>query len=439
MRRGSQHKLREQVSERHTDLSYTQTGNSVVRAGSYQRWLSISLFATALSNGQTALTLGEAVRQAVENHPALQASRFRVAAAEGTRLQSGLKPNPRLYLQSENTRLWGPSGFSYPRDTDNFNYLSQVFETSDKRQRRIDYASTQVRRLELERDVAALQIAGRVARAYWLAVTASELRDVLRQDLTRYDEVVAYHKNRVLQGAAAEIDLLRVTLERDRLSGTLRAAEQDAITALFAVSREMGLEMPVVLTLTDRLSLAAEVAPPAMADAVSNRPEVKLAHQGIAAAEANERLQRANASPDPEVLFGYKRTVGINTLIAGIQINVPFRNRNQGGIAAAQAEARSAEYTVSAAERQVRHEIESAYAELEARRRILTESIIPMRTKADEIARISTAAYREGGLDLLRVIDAERVRLEAAVAYFRALGDYQQSLTMFRIAQGQLP
>lgn len=411
----------------------------MLRAGSYQRSLVLLLLAAVASHGQTALTLAEAVRQAIDNHPALRASEFRVVSAEGARLQSGLRPNPRMYLQSENTRFWGPPGFYYPRDTDNFSYISQVFETAEKRQRRIDYASTHVRRLQLEREMAVLQVAWRVARAYWSAVAAAELRDLLNQDLARYDEVVAYHQNRVAQGAAAEIDLLRVTLERDRLSATFRDAERDATTAVIAVSREMGLEAPLLMTLADRLSLPAEVAPPAMDEAVSARPEVKLARLAIDAAHANERLQRANASPDPEVLFGYKRTVGINTLIAGIQINLPVRNRNQGAIAAAQAEARSAEYTVYAAERQVRHEIESAYTELEARRRILTESVIPMRMKADEIARISNAAYREGGLDLLRVLDAERVRLEAAIAYYRALGDYQQSLTMLRIAQGQLP
>jgi hypothetical protein len=39
--------------------------------------------------------------------------------------------------------------------------------------------------------------------------------------------------------------------------------------------------------------------------------------------------------PDPEFLAGYKRTGGFDTVIVGVQINLPFRNRNQGSIAAA--------------------------------------------------------------------------------------------------------
>jgi outer membrane protein, heavy metal efflux system len=62
-----------------------------------------------------------------------------------------------------------------------------------------------------------------------------------------------------------------------------------------------------------------------------------------------------------------------------------------------------------------------------------------MRDRADEIARIARAAYREGGTDLLRVIDAERSRIEAQVAYFRAMGEYQQRVTALQFALGEVP
>ena len=40
----------------------------------------------------------------------------------------------------------------------------------------------------------------------------------------------------------------------------------------------------------------------------------------------------------------------------------------------------------------------------------------PLRDQAVEISDISRAAYNEGGLDLVRLLDAERVRVEAEVS-----------------------
>ena len=60
----------------------------------------------------------------------------------------------------------------------------------------------------------------------------------------------------------------------------------------------------------------------------TTRPDSAAYEQGICQAGANVDLQKANARPDQEVLGGYKRRAGFNTLIVGVQINLPFRNRN---------------------------------------------------------------------------------------------------------------
>ena len=93
---------------------------------------------------QAPLTLQEAVATALRQHPVLQASEQRIRVAEGFRRQAGLMLNPRLILQSENTRPYGP--FVWLRDTDNFAYLQQTFETGGKRDRRVELASAGQRR-----------------------------------------------------------------------------------------------------------------------------------------------------------------------------------------------------------------------------------------------------------------------------------------------------
>ena len=75
----------------------------------------------------------------------------------------------------------------------------------------------------------------------------------------------------------------------------------------------------------------------------------------------------------------------------------------------------------------------------ENRQKLLSETLRPMRDRADEVYKIADAAYREGGSDILRLLDAERTRLEAQLAYTRMLSDLQQSAVAVAAAQGNLP
>ena len=62
-----------------------------------------------------------------------------------------------------------------------------------------------------------------------------------------------------------------------------------------------------------------------------------------------------------------------------------------------------------------------------------------MRDRADEVYKIADAAYREGGSDILRLLDAERTKIETQLAYSRTLFELQQSAVAVATAQGNLP
>jgi outer membrane protein, heavy metal efflux system len=394
------------------------------------------VIATAMLHAQTGLSLADAIRHAQSNHPLVIAAAERVRAAEGQRVQAALRPNPRLTLQSENTRFWGNPGFSYPRDTDNFAYLTQIFEVAGKRPRRVELAEAQTRTAEADRQLTAREIAARVSLAYWNAAAAQALRNLLGQHLETFNRIVEYHRNRVAQGAMAEVDLMRVLLERDRIAVTVTTAEQTANQALISLFREMGRADFAPVPLTDALTGLRDVAQPDLQTVLNQRVELTAARSHIEQARANLLLQQSLWKPDPEVMFGYKRASGFNTLIGAVQLNLPFQNRNQGSVATAGAQMRVAEAELARVEASIRAEVESAWTAYVARRRLLTETLSPMRDRADEIARIALAAYEEGGVDLLRLLDAERARLDALTLYFQALSDYQQSVTQLQIVTG---
>jgi outer membrane protein TolC len=167
------------------------------------------------------------------------------------------------------------------------------------------------------------------------------------------------------------------------------------------------------------------------------RAEVALAAQQTEEARANLRLQQANAKVDPEASFGLKRTNGFNTLYASVQVPLPVRNRNEGQIEAATAEIRAAQSQVDIERALVRAQVELAAKDYEARQRALAGTMLPMQERADEVYGVAERAYREGGLDIVRMLDAERVRLEAHTAYTRALYEVRQAAVALAIAQGR--
>jgi outer membrane protein TolC len=142
------------------------------------------------------------------------------------------------------------------------------------------------------------------------------------------------------------------------------------------------------------------------------------------------------------VTYGYKRTqlpdtvTGVNTAIVSVRITLPTTDKNQGNRMAAEAEVRRQQDLLTAAAAEVRADYYSALQEYETRRAEFRTSLQPLREHAATISQIASAAYVEGGVDLLRLLDAERARLDADLAWTRGLADYRQSIVKLEAAEG---
>ena len=80
-----------------------------------------------------------------------------------------------------------------------------------------------------------------------------------------------------------------------------------------------------------------------------------------------------------------------------------------------------------------------AQREYELDREQYLDTFKPLRDQAVRISDITRAAYDEGGLDLVRLLDAERVRIEAEVSWVEALESYHQSVVGLEYAEGVGP
>jgi len=388
--------------------------------------------------GQRRLSLQEAVDQAIQTRASLKAEAERVNAAEGAKRQAGLLPNPDFQFQNENLR----PGQTYSRDVDTLAMINQPLDILGKRKQRVAVASEGMIRAQAQYDLAHWTVIQRVKLAYWAALESQEVHTVLAKTVDNFQKIVDYHSAQLSAGAIAEQDLLRVRLEAERL-------KISADTALIAVNRtrldllkEMGSVDFPELNLTEPLELTSDFKPLGVDEALAQRPEIKVARAALEEAEANARLQDVSARPDLNVTYGYKRTqlpdttTGINTAIAAVRITLPVSDKNQGNRIAAQAEVRRQRQLLAAKQTEIRAEYDAALQEYEARRSELVNALEPLRDHAATIATIAGAAYAAGGTDLLRLLDAERARLDAELAWTQGMVDYRQSIVRLEAAEG---
>ncbi len=385
--------------------------------------------------GQQPLSLHDAIAMA-ENSPHTQAAAAQISAAQGSVRQAGLGLNPRVYLSSEDIRPWADN-FSFANNTEDYGYLGQTFELDRKRSKRIGVATSDLRRTVAEVAVQKAQIAGRVAGAYWGTALAIGVRDLLAQDLKAVDDLVRYHQQRVAAGAMRGVDLLRMQIERDRIAMSLDLAERDLELARVDLFRQIGRKPDPTVVLSESLSAPLPPPPADIEAAVSNRADMIAARETVASATANLRLQHAIAVPDPDVLGGYKRNSGDDTLFASVQIPLPFRNRNQGEIARAEANLRIARARLEQAELGARADIAAAQTVYDHQLHITEGTLPDMRSRARKNLEILDDAYRTGGVDLLRYIDAERTEIDVEVNALRTLADLRQSAVRLQLAFGE--
>ena len=396
------------------------------------------VFDTGPCRAQSRLSLREAIDRALQSRASLKAEAERVSSAEGLRRQAGLIPNPEFQFQNENLR----PGQTYGRDVDTLALINQPLDVLGKRKQRVAVAGEGVLRTQAELELARWQVAQRVKLAYWAARGSQEIRDVLKTTADNFQKTVDYHAAQLSAGAIAEQDFLRVRLESERLKISADLAFIEAARTRVDLLKEMGAADFVEVLLTEPLAGESQIAPLGVEQALAQRVEIRVARTALEQAKASAKLQDVMARPDLNATYGYKRTqlpdtlTGVNTAIVSLRVTLPFTDKNQGNRIAAEAEVRRQQQLLAAVEVEVRAEYYGALQEYQLRRNEFLNALQPLREHAAAISEIAAAAYAEGGTDLLRLLDAERARLDAELAWARGMVDYRQSIARLEAAEG---
>lgn len=367
-------------------------------------------------------------------NPDLDVARTNAASADAAITTASAKPNPSVTV--------GP-GYQTPNPTQfitSFDF-SLPIETAGKRGYRIAAAThlSEASKLQLGQTAWLVRSRLRAALAdYLFAVQADEL---LEREQRIRDAYVDLTQRRFRAGEIALPDLTTARIDQTALRQAVRAAQGAVHTSHVALATaigipESGLEGKTFRwTDVDNPPAPASLASQTLREAaVRNRLDVQRALAQYEAAQSTLQLEVARQYPDVNLGPAYAFEEGSHFISLSLSSVLPVRNRNEGPIAEAETQRKTAGAQVLSVQSAVIAETDHAlsqYVAVFAAAQEAQHSVDQL-----EIQQQSTQhLLKSGETDQLTVVAAElqtsvaeRARLDALHAAQSALGSLEDAL-----------
>ena len=380
--------------------------------------LAAAIFAAPISShawAQETITLEEALTRAgVENasdeqpssNPRVYGPQAEAEAARAAIDQARLRPNPELTLEAEN--FAGSGAFSGLQSTEYTLTVEQLIELGGKRRARVESAEGSARLAGLRSDLARADLALAVRQRFVGAVAAAQRLELASETVERNRELARIANVFVEVGREPPLRAMRAEAALAEAIAEAQAARADDLAARQAMAALWASDNPAPQVRDTFPDLTPPLGPTSDEQALP----LRLAGAKSDVAAADVARERSLGVPDPTISAGVRRFEkrGDNAFIVGVSIPLPFGNRNQGNIAAAEARARAAQADEAIAEADFRLDLEQTrtqYRAVESRVETLRQASLP---QAEEALRLVEIGYRNGRFPLIEVLAAAEAR-----------------------------
>jgi len=253
-------------------------------------------------------------------------------------------------------------------------------------------------------------------RLFMDAVRSREWLGALESNREGLDTLLRAMTSRVREGYTAEADLAKFQAESARVQTQLLRARLDLARSLAQLGSLMQEPVPLRSEhLTEPALRPIPAGEPAelAAKAAAASPEVLAARARSARAAEALSLERARRVPDLNVAGGYKRTAGFDTAVAGLMIAIPLFDRNKQAVAIAAGDHAASLSDVAAAEARALADARVVFDAAAALGALAARVDDELLRPAETVRTAARSAFREGATDILVLVDAERVYVDA--------------------------
>ncbi|MDF1850045.1 MAG: TolC family protein [Verrucomicrobiales bacterium] len=388
-----------------------------------------SLPSFAAGNEGGSINLATALSRAVEKNPSLAAYDAEIRSAEARILSALARPNPELITEVEDVLGSGNfEGF----DGAIYNLgIEQLIETGHKRKLRGEVSDARSERARLEFEVAKRELLVEVGQRFVDVLAAQEIEARASENLKIARDAAVAVQKQVEAGRGSGIDAGQAKIGENEARLSFESARLQTELKRQRLSALWGAETPDFSHASGSLSAPAGPTPElsALTANVGQHPSIALAEAGVSIAQRELSLEEKNRLPDVTVGVGYRRDEAVddNAMVLGFSLPLPLFDRNEGGIAEAEANIGKSEAIKRSAETQLRLRISSARAEMEAAR--MAYQLVAgdmMRTATDHFEKLSEG-FAMGRTRYLELLEARRSLLSVRKQRVEALEDYHRA------------
>lgn len=356
-----------------------------------------------------------------ERSPRTAADRASIDVAAADRITARTYPNPDISYGAVHL----VSGLSTGAVTQHQVVFDEPLLLFKQRQARLDVADLNVgaEQARVARTLSERRLEAR--QAFATLLSRQQQLTVIQESVADLQRVQGVVRGRAEAGERSDYDVARIETETERVRVEMMNAEADVDDAAGQLATLLGFPGWSPRAVGD---LAPDAAVPTDVDALwttaqQRRPSLVSIRQQQAAARGGLFLAQRERLPVPAFSAGTQMTrsvTGTSTFF-GFSMPLPFSDRGQGAIAKANAQVRAQDLALEAALAEAHADIERATTVLARRRAALDELETRVVQRVPSLRRMSEDAYREGGADILELLDAMRSVKDIQIAHVQQL------------------
>lgn len=295
--------------------------------------------------------------------PELDVARAQWAVAKGRKIAAGERPNPSF---SVSPGFNSTTGYDAPISPWIVGAALDIpIETAGKRGYRIAHAQHLSEATRLQIAQTAWQLRHQLREAMLDSYAATETAGLLQSRSTIQEDSVKLLEGIFKAGEISANELSQARIQRDETRLALLDAQKQQAQARARLAAVIGV--PAKALEGKELSFGTfetlpEDVPPAevQRQALLNRPDLLVALAEYQASQSVLQLEIARQYPDIRIGPGYEFDQSENKWSLGLAVTLPVFNRNQGAIAAAEANRAEAEARVRVLQAQIVGDLEQA-------------------------------------------------------------------------------
>jgi cobalt-zinc-cadmium efflux system outer membrane protein len=278
-----------------------------------------------------------------------------------------------------------------------------------------------------------------VIEAYYTVQYHAALGRLWQTLLDVTEQLQSIASKRVQLGEAGRIEALNARVEKLKAKRERDAALRRKLGAMASLNALAGGRLGRDFALSDSLPRLPQPAKLSdlLQSALACHPRLIRLKAELEQKYASIDRQRTEWWPDVKLGVHKSREFDSKGVAATVGIEIPLWNRNQGGVAAAEAAAQKTYAQIMIACNEIHRDVEVAYQNLEIAREQIASYEDGLKSASEEAVELAYLQYREGATGYLDVLTARRLLQETEQGYIQARFDAATAMARLDRADGK--